>query len=75
MYYSLVGAFGVAFGGSSVPRRASCSLTTPHASAGATEFVPELNSWLQLIKIPGDFKKHLLGAMVIDVSARPAAVH
>ncbi|PWN43325.1 putative SPF1-P-type ATPase [Ceraceosorus guamensis] len=47
MRWSLLGAFGVAFG-------------------GALEIMPELNEWLQLIKIPDAFKLHLVAAMIVD---------
>ncbi|KAG0356925.1 hypothetical protein BG005_004114 [Podila minutissima] len=36
------------------------------AVAGATEFVPEFNEWLQLVPFPEDFKTKLMGIMFFD---------
>ncbi|CAG8522745.1 9987_t:CDS:10 [Ambispora gerdemannii] len=36
------------------------------AIAGATEFVPELNSWLSLVPQPFDFKTKLTATMLLD---------
>ena len=36
------------------------------AVAGATEFVPEFNEWLQLVPFPADFKTKLMGIMAFD---------
>ena len=36
------------------------------AFAGATELLPELNEWLQLVKLPTHFQVRLLAAMAID---------
>lgn len=36
------------------------------AFAGAIEFIPELNSWLQLTPLPSAFQARLVGAMAID---------
>lgn len=39
------------------------------AFAGATEFSPELNSWLQLFKMESWFRTQLTAAMIIDFAA------
>ncbi|EPY53277.1 P-type ATPase [Schizosaccharomyces cryophilus OY26] len=39
------------------------------AIAGVTEFIPELNSKLQLVKLPFNFQIQLLSTMVIDYGA------
>ncbi|KAG0334874.1 hypothetical protein BG000_007965 [Podila horticola] len=36
------------------------------AVAGATEFIPEFNEWLQLVPFPEDFKTKLMGIMFFD---------
>ncbi|KAF9987666.1 hypothetical protein BGZ65_002524 [Modicella reniformis] len=36
------------------------------AVAGATEFIPEFNQWLQLVPFPEDFKTKLIGIMAFD---------
>lgn len=36
------------------------------AFAGATELLPELNSWLQLTPLPSAFQARLVGAMAVD---------
>ncbi|KAG0290756.1 hypothetical protein BGZ96_005796 [Linnemannia gamsii] len=36
------------------------------AVAGATEFMPEFNEWLQLVPFPEDFKFKLIGIMTFD---------
>ncbi|KAG0244727.1 hypothetical protein BGX31_008616 [Mortierella sp. GBA43] len=36
------------------------------AVAGATEFMPEFNEWLQLVPFPEDFKTKLIGIMAFD---------
>ncbi|KAG0300168.1 hypothetical protein BGZ97_003362 [Linnemannia gamsii] len=36
------------------------------AIAGATEFMPEFNEWLQLVPFPEDFKVKLIGIMAFD---------
>ncbi|KDN43683.1 putative SPF1-P-type ATPase [Tilletiaria anomala UBC 951] len=36
------------------------------AFAGATEFMPEMNEWLQLVKLPGAFQVRLVTLMVVD---------
>ncbi|KAG0348881.1 hypothetical protein BG004_003832 [Podila humilis] len=36
------------------------------AVAGATEFMPEFNEWLQLVPFPADFKTKLIGIMFFD---------
>jgi cation-transporting ATPase 13A1 len=36
------------------------------AFAGATEFIPELNSWLQLTPLPSGFQIRLVSAMALD---------
>ncbi|KAG0089409.1 hypothetical protein BGZ93_009872 [Podila epicladia] len=36
------------------------------AVAGATEFMPEFNEWLQLVPFPEDFKTKLMGIMFFD---------
>ncbi|KAF9585540.1 hypothetical protein BGW38_001911 [Lunasporangiospora selenospora] len=36
------------------------------AIAGATEFIPEFNEWLQLVPFPEDFKTKLMGIMAFD---------
>jgi cation-transporting ATPase 13A1 len=36
------------------------------AVAGATEFIPEFNEWLQLVPFPEDFKTKLMGIMAFD---------
>ncbi|KAG0237008.1 hypothetical protein BGW41_000300 [Actinomortierella wolfii] len=36
------------------------------AVAGATEFIPEFNEWLQIVPFPEDFKTKLVGVMFAD---------